>query len=95
LPDFDADCLQPAGCQGFDLCAGQWPRARGDGVAGYGIDDQPAVLAEMDLGAPPASDQPADRRLPLRLAKEQRGGRRSASVPQIVRGDHLVERHSA
>jgi hypothetical protein len=40
--------------------------------------------AEMHLREASASDQPGDRRLPLRLAKRQRGAVRPAGVPQIV-----------
>lgn len=40
--------------------------------------------AEMHLREASASDQAGDRRLPLRLAKGQRGAVRPAGVPQIV-----------
>ena len=43
-----------------------------------------ASAAEMHLREVSASDQPGDRRLPLRLAKRQRGAVRPAGVPQIV-----------
>src|SRR5215207_8041977 len=43
-----------------------------------------SVPAEMHLRGASASDQPDDRRLPLRPAKEQHGAVRPAGVPQIV-----------
>jgi hypothetical protein len=43
-----------------------------------------SARAEMRLCGASASDPPGDRRLPLRLAKEQRGAVRQAGVPQIV-----------